>query len=95
MSYVRLFFLRGRRAKDKQTKWRREITSVGDELIQFLSSFPPLNLRQDLEDNLFDNNSEYEDYECNINICNSDHFNHRSDRAYDKSSYDEMLKMLL
>ena len=72
-----------------------EITSVGDELIQFLSSFPPLNLRQDLEDNLFDNNSEYEDYECNINICNSDHFNHRSDRAYDKSSYDEMLKMLL
>ena len=71
-----------------------EITSVGDELIQFLSSFPPLNLRQDLEDNLFDNNSEYEEYECNINIYNSDHFNHRSDRAYDKSSYDEMWKML-
>ena len=37
-----------------------EITFVGDELIQFLSSFPPLNLRQDLEDNLFDNNSEYD-----------------------------------
>ena len=55
-------------------------------------------MRQDLEDNLFDNNAEYEDYECNINIYNSDHFNHSSDRAYDKSSYDvedvEMLKML-
>ena len=71
-----------------------EITSVGDELIQYLSSFPPLNLRQDHEDNLFDNNSEYEDYECNINIYDSDHFNHCSDLAYDKSSYDEMLKML-
>ena len=69
-----------------------ETNSVGDELIQFLSSFPPLNLRQDLEDNLFDNNSEYEDYECNI--YNSDHFNHRSDSVYDKSSYNEMLKML-
>ena len=43
---------------------------------------------------IWGNNSEYEDYECTIKIYNSDHFNHRSDSVYDKSSYDEMLKML-
>ena len=41
-----------------------EITSVGGKWIQFLLSFPPLNLRQDLEDHLFDNNPEYEDCGC-------------------------------
>ena len=43
----------------------------------------------DLEDNLFDNNSEYEDCECN-----SDHVNHRGESVFDKSSYEEMLDML-
>ena len=43
--------LQGPRPKDKQTKWRKKL----------LSSFPPLNLRQDREDNQFDNNSEYDE----------------------------------
>ena len=43
--------LRGPRPKDKQTKWRKKL----------LSSFPPLNLRQDREDNHFDNDSEYDE----------------------------------
>ena len=45
-------------------------------------------MRQDLEDNLFDINSEYEDCECN-----SDHVNHRSVSVFDKSSYEEMSEM--
>ena len=70
---TRTHFLRGRRAKNKQTKWRKKITSV----IWFLSSFPPLNLRYDLEDNLFDYNSEYEDCECNCD--RHDHVIYRSE----------------
>ena len=39
---------------------------------------PSSNLRQDLEDNHFDNNSEYDkDRECN-----SDHVNHHSERLF-------------
>ena len=45
-------------------------------------------MRQDLEDNLFDINSEYEDCECN-----SDHVNHRSVSVFDKSSYEETSEM--
>lgn len=52
-----------------------EITSVAEmNLKSISSSFFPLNLRQDIEDNLLENNSEYEDCECN-----SDHVNDRSD----------------
>ena len=44
--------------------------------------FSPLNLMQDPEDNLFDNNSEYEDWECNYG-----HVNHvRSESVFDNSS---------
>ena len=45
-------------------------------------------MRQDLEDNLFDINSEYEDCECN-----SDHVNSRSVSVFDKSSYEETSEM--
>ena len=42
-----------------------EITSVRDEEIQFLSQLLPLmNLRQDLEVNLFDNSAKCEECEC-------------------------------
>ena len=43
-------------------------------------SLPSLNLRQDLEDHLVDNNSEYKDCECD-----SDHLNHRCESVFDKS----------
>ena len=49
----------------------------------FLSSLPPLNLRQDL-----DNNSECEDYECD-----SAYVKHRSESVFDKSSDGEMSEM--
>ena len=62
-----------------------EITSVGGEQIQFLSSFSTLNLWQDLEDNLFEKNSEYEDCECNSN-----HVNHCSERLFDTTGDEEM-----
>ena len=65
-----------------------EITSVGDEEIQFLSSLLSLNLRRDLEENLFDNNSTCEDWECD-----SAYVKHRSEIVFDKSSYEEMSKM--
>lgn len=65
-----------------------EISSEGDEKIQFLSSFLPLNLRQDLENNLFDNDFEYEDCECNFG-----HVNHLSESVFDKLSYEEMSAM--
>ena len=69
--------MRGRRQKDKQTKWR-----------------PKLPPEEDLEDNHFDNNSEY-DEDCE---CNSDHVNHHSERfllllLLDKSSYEERWEM--
>ena len=57
-----------------KNKMASEISSEGDEKIQFLSSFPPLNLRQDLENNLFDNDFEYEDCECSFG-----HVNHLSE----------------
>ena len=57
-----------------------EISSEGDEKIQFLSSFPPLNLRQDLGNNLFDNDFEYEDCECNFG-----HVNHLSETVLTNS----------
>ena len=44
---------------------------------------PSLNLRQDLEDHLLDNNSEFKDCECN-----SDHVNHRCESVFDKSRYE-------
>ena len=72
--------LRGPRPKDKQTKWRKKL----------LSSFPPLNLRQDREDNHFDdNNSEYDEDCVNailimlITIVRGFFF------KFDKSSYEE------
>ena len=49
---------------------------------------PSLNLRQDLEDHLLDNNSEFKDCECN-----SDHVNHRCESVFDKSRYEEISKM--
>jgi len=39
-----------------------EITFVGDEEIQFLSSVSLQKLRQDLGENFLDSDSEYEDY---------------------------------
>ena len=57
-----------------------EITSVADESIRFLSSFPPLNLRQDL-----DNYSKCEDCERD-----SAYVKHRSESVFDKSSDEEM-----
>ena len=57
-----------------------EITSVGDELIPFLSSLPPLNLRQDL-----DNYSKC--YDCERDsAC----VKHRSESVFDKSGDEEM-----
>ena len=35
-----------------------------------LPSLPPLNLRQAFQENLFDNNSRYEDYECDSACAN-------------------------
>jgi len=58
-----------------------EITSVGDEYIRFLSSLPPLNLRQDLEENLFNNDSKCGDCEYD-----SASVNNRSEGVFDKSS---------
>ena len=49
---------------------------------------PSLNLRQDLEDHLLDNNSEFKDCKCN-----SDHVNHRCESVFDKSRYEEISKM--
>ena len=60
-----------------------DITSVGDEYIPFLSSLPPLNLRQDLEEKLFENKCE--DCECYVK--------HRIESDFDKSSDEEMLEM--
>ena len=57
-----------------------EIISVADELILFLSSLPPLNLRQDL-----DNYSKCEDCERD-----SAYVKHRSESVFDKSSDEEM-----
>ena len=56
-----------------------------DEYIPFLSSLPPLNLREDLWENLFDNNSKYEGSDSD-----SAYVNHRSARVFGKSSDDEM-----
>jgi len=41
-----------------------EITFVGNEEIQFLSSVPLPNLRQALGENFLDSDSEYEDCTC-------------------------------
>ena len=60
-----------------------EITSVADEYIPFLSSQPPLNLRQDL-----DNYSKCEDCEHD-SAC----VKHRSESVFDKSSDEEMWEM--
>ena len=57
-----------------------EIISVADKLILFLSSLPPLNLRQDL-----DNYSKCEDCERD-----SAYVKHRSESVFDKSSDEEM-----
>ena len=46
---------------------------------------PPLNLREDLWENLFDNNSKYEGSDSD-----SAYVNHRSARVFGKSSDDEM-----
>ena len=52
--------LRGCCAKKKQTKWRRKLPSL-DEEIQFLSSVTIPNLRKALEENFLDSDSGYED----------------------------------
>ena len=58
-----------------------EITSVADKyMFPFLSSLPPLNLRQDL-----DNYSKCEDCERD-----SAYVKHRSESVFDKSSDEEM-----
>ena len=46
----------------KTNKRASEITFVGDEEIQFLSSLSLSNLRQFLGENFLDSDSEYEDY---------------------------------
>ena len=48
-------------AQRKTTKMASEITVVGDEKIQFLSSVSLPNLRQALEENFLDSDSGYED----------------------------------
>ena len=57
-----------------------EITSVADEKIPFLSSLPPGNLRQAL-----DNYSKCEDCERD-----SAYVKHRSESVFDKSSDEEI-----
>ena len=47
--------------KEKTNKMASEITIVGDEEIQFLSSVTIPNLRQALEENFLDSDSGYED----------------------------------
>ena len=47
--------------KEKTNKMASEITFVGDEEIQFLSSVTIPNLRQTLEENFLDSDSGYED----------------------------------
>ena len=64
-------------------KMASKITSLGDEQIPFLSSLPPLNLRQDL-----DNYSKCEDCERD-----SAYVKHRSESVFDKSSDGEMSEM--
>ena len=49
-------------AQRKTNKMASEITFVGDEEIQFLSSVSLPNLRQDLGESFPDSDSEYEDY---------------------------------
>ena len=49
-------------AQRKTNKMESEITFVGDEEIQFLSSVSLQKLRQDLGENFLDSDSEYEDY---------------------------------
>ena len=49
-------------AQRKTNKMASEITFVGDEEIQFLSSVSLPNLRQALGENFLDSDSEYEDY---------------------------------
>ena len=49
-------------AQRKTNKMASEITFVGDEEIQFLSSVSLPNLRQALGKNFLDSDSEYEDY---------------------------------
>ena len=49
-------------AQRKTNKMASEITFVGDEQIQFLSSMSISNLRQALVENFLDADSEYEDY---------------------------------
>ena len=46
----------------KTNKMASQITFVGDEEIQFLSSVSLPNLRQALGKNFLDSGSEYEDY---------------------------------
>jgi len=52
-------------AQRKTNKMASEITFVGEEEIQFLSSVSLPNLRQVLEKNFLDSDSEYEDYTSN------------------------------
>ena len=49
-------------AQRKTNKMASEMTFVGDEEIQFLSSVSLPNLRQTLGENFLDSDSEYEDY---------------------------------
>ena len=53
--------LRGYRAKEKQTKWRRKLPSLEMKKSSFLSSVTIPNLRQALEENFLDSDSGYED----------------------------------
>ena len=54
------------------------IIFVEDEQIPFLSSLLPRNLKQDLGENLFDNNTKCEDCECD-----STYIKHRSESVRD------------
>ena len=70
-------------AQRNTNKLASEITFVGDEEIQFLSSVSLPNLRQALGKNFLDSDSEYEDY-----ISDSDD---GSENILDKSFVEEAL----
>ena len=66
MWHTRVYVARTPR-KEKQTKWRRKLPSLGVEEIQFLSSVSLPNLRQAPGENLLDSDYEYEDYTSDSN----------------------------
>ena len=75
-------FLRGRREKVQQTKWRRKFLPYEMNKFHYCH---PLNLRQDLEEKPFDNKSKCDDCEWDATYVK-----HRSDSVFDKSSDKEI-----